>query len=74
MNSLKGINFHFHQVEDYLPSEWFSPMTDGSEIEGKPKTKRGLLAMKKGVMEVTYLFSTKIEESQNEIHCILTVF
>ena len=42
------------QVEDYVPSEWFGPLTDGSNIEGKFKTKRGLMAMKKGNLQVRF--------------------
>ena len=49
-NNLK--NKLFLQVEDYLPSEWFSPATDGSSIDGKPITRKGLMAMKKYNMQV----------------------
>ena len=47
----KSISLYL-QVEDYVPSEWFSPMTDGTNVEGKPKTRKGLLAMKKGNLQV----------------------
>ena len=45
---------HF-QVEDYLPGDWLSPMLDGSNVEGKFKTRKGLVAMKKGNLQVTSL-------------------
>ena len=47
-------------MEDYVPSEWFSPLKDGSNIEGKFKTKRGLMAMKKGNLQVIFFLKTKI--------------
>ena len=49
------LNTEFLQIEDYIPSEWFSPMRDGSGVEGKPRTKRGLMAMKKNNMQVTLI-------------------
>ena len=41
------------KVEDYLPGEWLSPMLDGSNVEGKFKTRKGLLAMKKANIQVS---------------------
>ena len=41
------------QVEDYLPAEWLSPMLDGSNAEGKFKTRKGLVAMKKSNIQVS---------------------
>ena len=56
MGTLSNVlNTDFLQIEDYIPSEWFSPMRDGSGVEGKPRTKRGLMAMKKNNMQVTLI-------------------
>ena len=41
------------KVEDYLPAEWLSPMLDGSKAEGKFKTRKGLVAMKKSNIQVS---------------------
>ena len=41
------------KVEDYLPAEWLSPMLDGSNAEGKFKTRKGLVAMKKSNIQVS---------------------
>ena len=54
----EAINLYL-QVEDYVPSEWFSPMTDGTNVEEKPKTKKGLMAMKKGNIQVMYFSEPK---------------
>ena len=40
-------------MEDFLPGEWFSPMLDGTNVEGKFKTRKGLVAMKKGNLQVS---------------------
>ena len=40
------------KVEDYVPAEWFSPMLDGSNEEGKFKTRKGIVAMKRGNLQV----------------------
>ena len=42
------------QVEDFIPSDMFSPATDGSSIEGKPRARRGLMAMKKNNLQVIF--------------------
>ena len=39
-------------MEDYVPAEWFSPMLDGSNEEGKFKTRKGIVAMKRGNLQV----------------------
>ena len=36
-----------------MPGEWFSPMLDGTNVEGKFKTRKGLVAMKKGNLQVS---------------------
>ena len=40
------------KVEDYLPGEFLSPMLDGTNAEGKFKTRKGIMAMKKGTLQV----------------------
>ena len=40
------------KVEDYVPAEGFSPMLDGSNEEGKFKTRKGIVAMKRGNLQV----------------------
>ena len=40
------------KVEDYVPAEWFSPMLDGSNEEGKFKTRKGIVALKRGNLQV----------------------
>ena len=46
-------------MEDYLPGEWFSPMLDGTNVEGKFKTRKGLVAMKKGNLQVSNKYLNK---------------
>ena len=38
-----------------MPAEWFSPMLDGSNEEGKFKTRKGIVAMKRGNLQVQIL-------------------
>ena len=43
---------NIEQVEDYLPGEWLGPMLDGTDVEGKFKTRKGLVAMKRANLQV----------------------
>ena len=40
------------KVDDYLPGEWLSPSVDGSNVEGKFKTRKGVLALHKENLQV----------------------
>ena len=40
------------KVDDYLPGEWLSPMVDGSNVDGKFKTRKGVLVLHKENLQV----------------------
>ena len=57
-----------------MPGEWLSPMLDGSNIEGKFKTRKGLIAMKKGNDKVATLIKEKLKEPLPEnTACIICI-
>ena len=64
-NTINHIMKGIIKVEDYLPAEWLSPMLDGSKAEGKFKTRKGLVAMKKSNIQVTNKDVYLIYELQN---------
>ena len=40
------------KVDDYVPGEWLSPTVDGSNVDGKFKTRKGVLVLHKENLQV----------------------